>query len=242
MQRTNGEILMKRKLLSVILSIAIVVSFMPMQVCCASAKVNTKATVSTQAGLKKAFRNKSLKTITISTTKERTFKIPSVNHKKVSLILKSNTVLSGINKNISKITVSRDSKITIKSSLASNIKIIVASGVKADIANKTKSTNITVRNSKGEIVAKIGAGQSGSVTLDKNGAKKIEQKQGGEKSNSGKKDDPKKDKETSADATKDSENIEETSADAGETQEKPEEKQKKENKKEEDKDTHTKRI
>ena len=78
---------MKKKLFSIMLSLAMVIAMMPMQniEVEAKTKAKTKTTVSTQAGLKKALKNKKLKSLTIKTTKRKNFSIPKSKHKKVNL-------------------------------------------------------------------------------------------------------------------------------------------------------------
>lgn len=78
---------MRKKLLSIILSLAMLVTIMPMQTVDVAAKVKTKATVSTQKGLKKALKNKKLKTLTIKTSKKVKFAIPKGVHKKLTLVV-----------------------------------------------------------------------------------------------------------------------------------------------------------
>ena len=78
---------MKKKLLSIVLSIAMVVTMMPAQTLVVSAAAKTTATVSTQKGLKKAIKSKKLKTLTIKTSKKKSFSIPKGTHSNVDLIL-----------------------------------------------------------------------------------------------------------------------------------------------------------
>lgn len=78
---------MKRRLLSILVALAVMVTFMPAQTLtvAAASKAKTKATVSTQTGLKKALKNKKLKTLNIRTSKKRSFVIAKGSHKKVSV-------------------------------------------------------------------------------------------------------------------------------------------------------------
>ena len=225
---------MKRKLLSIILSIAITVSFMPVQTYYASAKVKTKATVSTQAGLKKAFKNKSLKTLTIKTSKAKTFTIPTVKHKQVKLVLnapngkvkipkkakvneltvKSDKIRLEINNNsISKIKVDADTMIEIAGSTTNPIEIILADGVTVSVVNGTKTANINLKNSQGEEVGVIKAGNEGKIAIDEKGNKIGNESDesigsggssagGGKSKDKGRKEDSKKDGDSSADASK----------------------------------------
>ncbi|MDO5331879.1 MAG: hypothetical protein Q4E99_04295, partial [Bacillota bacterium] len=80
---------MKKKLFSILLSLAMVVTMMPMQTVsvAAATKAKTSVTVSTQKGLNKAVKNKKLKTLTIKTSKSKTLTVPNGTHKNVYLVV-----------------------------------------------------------------------------------------------------------------------------------------------------------
>lgn len=126
---------MKKKLLCIALSFALVVTLVSFEALEAPVEAKTKATVSTQSGLKKAVKNKKLKTLTIKTSKNKTFTIPKGNYKNTTIV---------VNSAKGKINISKKAKVSkvriVKKN--SNIKIKVAGELSK--INVEKKSNLTI--------------------------------------------------------------------------------------------------
>ena len=170
---------MKKKIFSLLLSLAMVVAMMPMQYINVEAKtkLKTKVTVSTQAGLKKALKNKKLKSLTIKTTKKKNFSIPKGSYKKVYLYVnapnsdvKNSGSFKKINiKNIASNTWAELAKNNILKFETSKGHVVVSDkAVIREIKMTKANSNMTVDVSGNVNRITVGA----KVTLDINGTSK----------------------------------------------------------------------
>lgn len=146
---------MKKKLFSILLSLTLVVTMMPMQYVDAASKTKAKAkttvTVSTQKGLNKALKNKKLKTLTIKTSKKTNFTIPKGSHSKVSLVVdasKSTIKNYGV---FSKITVNNIAKNTWKEYAKGNSIVVKSSKAHIVVQSTASVKQISVEKAKSEL-------------------------------------------------------------------------------------------
>lgn len=150
---------MRKKLLSIVLSLALIATFMPMQTVSvvAASKAKTKQTVSTQSKLDKALKNKKLRTLTIRTKKKTGFNLKKGSHKKISVLVNASNASFDNTARFKKITLSKNAFQTWSEHARGNT-----------ITVNSKSSLITV--SKDAAVSELNLNRKGSaVTLDVNG-------------------------------------------------------------------------
>lgn len=162
---------MKRKLLSIMLSLAIVVTFMPMQIIDAKEKsktnVKTKATVSTQTGLKKALKNKKLKTLVVKTNKKRNFVIPKGTHKKVKLYVDAPNSDVKNKAKFKQIIINSIAKDTWQEYAKDNILILNASIGHVVTSKSSNPKEIRIANADGKFTLDVN-GQVRKITVNVN--------------------------------------------------------------------------
>lgn len=168
---------MKNKIISILLSLALVVTMMPAQSLVVSAATKTKATVSTQTGLRKALKNKKLKSLTIKTTKKKNFTIPNGTYKNVKLYVNapnSEIKNSGIFK---KITIKKLASDTWTELAKNNVLFFDTSKTHVVVSDKAKIKEIRLTKSKSNLTVDVSGNVNkitiaAKTTLDINGSTK----------------------------------------------------------------------
>lgn len=150
---------MKKKLLSIMLSLALIATFMPIQTLTVSAasKAKTKQTVSTQAKLDKALKNKKLKTLTIRTKKRTGFTLKKSSHKKLNLNINASNASFDNTARFKKITLSKNAFQTWNEHAKGNS---ITVNAKSSLLTVSRAASITELNMNRK---------DGSVILDVNG-------------------------------------------------------------------------